>query len=75
MSNHHFQNDNLSLRAMGLLSYKYNENRTVIKIYAKEIHFCGRREKSDNVPKGLEGMTNVTDAELEELSLEDDLPF
>lgn len=54
---------------------KHNENRTVVKIYAKEIHFCGRREKSGNVPKGLEGMTNVTDAELEELSLEDDLPF
>lgn len=54
---------------------KHGENRTVIKIYVKEIHFCGRRVNHGNIPKGLEGMTNVTDEELEELSLEDDLPF
>lgn len=54
---------------------KHDENRTAIKIYVKEIHFCGRRVSPGNIPKGLEGMTNVTDEELEELSLEDDLPF
>ncbi len=54
---------------------KHDENRTAIKIYVKEIHFCGRKDKSKGISKELEGMTNVTDEELEELSLDDDLPF